>query len=354
MYKDITIEEALKISNACYIDLRSEIEYDEDTLPGAVNLPLFNSEERARIGTLFKNEGEERAKQLGLELAGPKLKDLYLEIKERSKNKVPVIFCWRGGMRSQFVAAVLSSLGVNFVRIIGGYKSYRRWVFNYLNQEELPHKAVVLHGLTGVGKTHVLEKLEKKGAPVLDLEGLACNRGSVFGNINMPPSPGQKKFESLIVDKLETFAPSKYFIVECEGKRLGNLLVPQVITKKINSGYKILLYAKLSTRVNRIIEDYTVGLNHNIKELQISTTRLAKRLGWKKVEEINLLLEEENFTEAFSYLLTFYYDPLYKYPQQPDENYNLCVECEDLDQAAEEIYQHIKKLPGYNDVRNRR
>ncbi|MBM7854467.1 tRNA 2-selenouridine synthase [Desulfohalotomaculum tongense] len=342
MYRDITIDEAMSTNNACYIDLRSENEYAEDRIPGAINVPLFNNEERARIGTVYKQVSVEEAKKLGLEIAGSKLSKLYQQIKEYSKGKILIVYCWRGGMRSQFVASVLSSMGLPVRRIVGGYKAYRKQVYSYLYNVELPHNAVVLHGLTGVGKTHILERLEAMGAPVLDLENLAANRGSVYGKINMPPSPSQKLFETKLAEKLKSFEKVNYFFVECESRRLGRLYVPPAVYKKINTGCRVLLYASLSTRVKRIIADYTGGENKNIRELQESTAKLAKYLGKNKVEELNQMLEQQEFEAVFTYLLTKYYDPLYKYPQQPDNNYDCNVDCENLDLAAEKIFQHFK------------
>lgn len=342
MYEDICIEEALNEGNVCYIDLRSEKEFTEDTIPGAVNIPLFNNEEREEIGTIYKQVSVEEAKLLGLEIAGKKLKQIYQLAKKHTKGKKGVVFCWRGGMRSQFVASVLTSMGIPVKRITGGYKAYRKLVYQYLYEKELPHDAVVLHGLTGVGKTRVLLRLQEMGIPVIDLETLAAHKGSVYGKINMPSSPSQKMFESKIMTKLTFYEKSKYFVAECEGRRLGKLYVPPKVIEKIKTGHKILLYANLNTRVKRIIEDYTSGPNKNISELQNATSKLVKYLGKKKVKELNDLLEQEKFEEVFSYLLENYYDPLYKYPQQPDNNYDYCVNCEDLDLAAEKIYQYLQ------------
>lgn len=350
MYQDISVEEALKLSKVHYIDLRSEKEYQTDSLPGAINVPLFNNEERAQIGTTYKQAGPEAAKQLGLEIFGPKLKSFYVTMRKLSKEKPLVLYCWRGGMRSQFAAGVMDSMGVPVRRIIGGYKAYRKLVYRYLYGERLPHRAVVLYGLTGVGKTHILERLQEMGAPVLDLEGLAHHRGSVYGKIAMPPSPSQKKFESGIAEKLVKFENSNYFIAECESKRLGKLNVPPAVMNTLKDGYKILIYAKLRTRVQRIIEDYTVGPNHNIEELQVSTSKLVKYLGRQKVAELNSMLAAGNFEEVFTYLLVNYYDKLYKYPETHDDSYDLCVDSEDLDLAAQKIYDYIIKLPGYKHI----
>ncbi len=352
MYHDISIEEALALKNrkVNFIDLRSEKEYQEDAIPGAINIPIFNNEERAKIGTTYKQIGVEEAKKLGLDIVGPKLSRIYSEIRELSKDKPIVLYCWRGGMRSKYMASMLDSMGLYVRRIIGGYKAYRRTVHDYLYREQLPHRAVVLCGLTGVSKTHILKRLEKMGTPVLDLEELANHRGSVYGKIAMPPSPSQKKFETNIAEKLTQYEQCNYFIAECESRRIGQLLVPPAVMNSLRNGYKILIYAKLSTRVNRIIHDYTNGPNYNIDELQTATSKLTKYLGTKKVEELNVMLAEQKFEEVFTYLLANYYDRLYKYPEGPDKDFDLCVDSEDLDLAAERIHAYLKRLPGYKDL----
>ncbi|MEG6615692.1 tRNA 2-selenouridine(34) synthase MnmH [Peptococcaceae bacterium 1198_IL3148] len=341
---DITIEEALNMNNVCYVDLRSEGEYAEDTIPGAINIPIFNNQERALIGTTYKQIGVEQAKELGLEIIAPKLLVIYKQLRDIAATKTLIVFCWRGGMRSKFVLSVVSSLGIPMLRISGGYKSYRKYVVQYLDREKLPHKAVVLHGLTGVGKTEVLEKLTSMKEPVLDIEGLAKHRGSVYGKIGMPASPSQKSFESMIVDKLRKYEKVNYFLVECESRRLGKLLVPQIVLNTMADGYKVLLYAKLGKRVARITKDYTMGKDHNIEALKSATSLLYKRLGKQKVAELNQMLDEHKFDDVFSFLLTTYYDPLYKYPQQPDNGFDLCVDTGDIKQAVKEIAAFTKKI----------
>ena len=247
-------------------------------------------------------------------------------------------------MRSQFVLNAFASLGLPLQRISGGYRSYRRYVHAYLSQEELPQRGIVLHGLTGVGKTDVLKRLTEMGAPVLDLEGLAQHRGSVYGKIGLPPSPSQKSFESLIFTKLKEYEKNKYFLVECESRRIGQLLVPPPVMSAIKEGNKILLYAQISDRVARIKEEYTKGADFNVEALKFSTSLLTKRLGKNKVDELNQMLDQHQFEEVFTYLLTEYYDPLYKYPQQKDKRYDLCVECTDVDEAAGKIYHYLEKL----------
>jgi len=344
MVEEITIEEALNLKNALFIDVRSEGEFAEATIPGAVNIPVFENEERAAIGTLYHQAGPDHARRLGLKLVAPKLPQKLTAVDQLAGDKSLAIFCWRGGQRSQFMAGLLDIMGYPVYRVIGGYKAYRQYVNIYLGREELTQKAVVLHGLTGVGKTEALVALEERGLPALDLEGLAEHRGSVYGKIGLPPSPSQKAFESSIVKFLTTIGDNSIFFVECESRRIGNLLVPSPLMSSIKNGIRVLLYAPIDQRVKRIRDVYTCGPDNNIKELQRATASLEKKIGRNRVETLNSMLAEGNFEPVFTYLLKYYYDPLYKYPEIPDDNYDLCVDTTDMKKAVDDIVEFAKSL----------
>ncbi|SHE42515.1 tRNA 2-selenouridine synthase [Desulforamulus putei DSM 12395] len=347
MVKEITITDALQMEGVCFVDVRSEGEFAEGSIPGAVNVPLFTNEERAKIGTTYKQVGPEEAKRLGLEFASPKLPGLFNKIADIAKEKKVFLYCWRGGMRSKYTASILNALGLPVYRIQGGYKAYRRFVHRYLDRETIPHKSIVLHGLTGVGKTIVLQKLQERLLPVLDLETIARHRGSAYGKIGLPDSPSQKDFEAQIVQALVAAEDQGVIIVECESRRLGKLIVPPAVMNSMVRGYRVLLYASLQTRVERILREYTDGSDHNIERLQFSTSLLKKSLGAKVVEDLNRKIAEKRFTEVIPYLLTHYYDPLYKYPDRPSEDYDLSVDCEDLDSAVNQLAQWVTTRPEY-------
>lgn len=347
MVKNISIKEAFSLPGSVLIDVRSEEEFDEATIPGSINIPLLNNEERARVGTVYKNQSPVRARRLGLELVSPKLPEMLKTFeKAAGENGNVILFCWRGGMRSQFVSYMLDMMGFNVYRVLGGYKAYRKYVNLYLNPE-LPHRAVVLHGLTGVGKTEVLLKLGEKNIPVLDLEGLAQHKGSVFGKIGMKPSPSQKMFEGLIVESLKTAGQKGIFVVECESRRLGRLLVPQSVLDAMESGYRILLYATMGERVKRSVKDYVLQQKNNIDQLREAVTALTKYLGRSRVEALNTMLLENRFSEAVEILLKDYYDPLYKYPSAPGPDYHLSVDTADIEYCVDKIAQFISGLPEY-------
>jgi tRNA 2-selenouridine synthase len=351
MIKNISVEEALGMGNALIVDVRSEGEFAETTIPGAVNVPLLDNEERARVGTAYKQVSPAAARRLGMELVAPKLVELVNTIEAKAlPGKKVILFCWRGGLRSQFVAYVLDLMGFDVFRISGGYKAYRRYVSAYINDAQLAQRAVVAHGLTGVGKTIVLKKLKALGLPVLDLEDLAVHRGSVYGKVGLPPSPSQKHFEALIFNELKETEAKGVFLVECESRRLGRLLVPIPLMNAMKRGYRILLYAPLEVRIRRSVEEYMTGLQEKevVPQLLEATSALVRYMGKSKVEMLQGLITEGRIDRAVEILLVEYYDPLYKYADRPDPDYDMSVDTTDIDSAVEKIYGFVTGLAEYN------
>lgn len=185
MVKDIQAEDLYqlkKTNKQVIVDVRSPQEFQEATIPGSINIPLFSDQERAEVGTIYKQQGPEAAKEKGLAIS-KKLPDFIGEFK---KLDAPItVFCWRGGMRSKTAATVLGLMGIEANRLSGGIRAYREWTVDLLNHFDLKPKLLVLNGYTGNGKTILLERLAAKGYPVIDLEKIAGHRGSIFGHIGM-------------------------------------------------------------------------------------------------------------------------------------------------------------------------
>ncbi|AGL01322.1 tRNA 2-selenouridine(34) synthase MnmH [Desulfoscipio gibsoniae] len=348
MYTNVDIYQALhELADVPVVDLRSPGEYGEATIPGAFNIPLLDNIERALVGTVHKNQGPDKARELAMEIVAPRLPVFVKSFQKIAQYKKVMIFCWRGGDRSHFAGSILDAMGFKVYRILGGFKAYRRLVTAYLGEENLPLRAVVVHGLTGVGKTDLLLALKDMGHPVLDLEGLAKHRGSVFGKIGQPPSPGQKMFEALIERALRRAEKYGIFLVECESRRLGNLYVPDSVLNTMQKGHRVLLYAPFNTRVQRIMRDYALGGPGNLSALQDAVVRLTKYLGKTKVNELNQRLAMGNFREVFGFLLGEYYDPLYKYPDGPSKDYDLSVNTQNMHDAVQRVSDFIISLPEY-------
>jgi len=339
MIQQIDFADALKLSHPVYIDVRSESEYQEDHIPGALNIPIFNDEERKEIGLVYKNISPEAARKLGLSIVSPKLPQIIELIEAAGNGKEPVLYCWRGGMRSKALAAILELMNMRAYRLIGGYKKYRQFINNFFNQDSFPFEVIVLHGLTGTGKTRVIQAMIDLGASSVDLEGLAHNRGSVFGNVGLPPQPSQKYFESLLWSKLYQYRDRRFIIVECESKRIGRIILPQILFNGMKKGKHILLYDELDHRIKRIMEDYRADAYGN--ELKDALDKLKSRLGNDTVLSLCRNIDEKNFYPVVKTLLEKYYDPLYNYPDQPSPEYDYCVHSFDTEKAAREILHYL-------------
>lgn len=333
MLKTIEYEEI----NGEYIlvDVRSPGEFQEATIKGAINIPLFSDEERKVIGTIYTRESVEKAKRMGLEVASKKLLQIYDEIKELEKKHGKVIlFCARGGMRSGVIAMLLNALGVKVERINEGYKGYRRFINESLPLLNDKVKYIVLHGNTGVGKTEILKQLEIDGFDVLDLEGFANHRGSLLGTVGLGKTTSQKEFESKIYHMLKE-CKSSYVFIEAESKRIGNAIIPDFIFNKMKSGIHIFVDADIEFRTDLIIKEYTKQGNCN-EEIIDCLLRLEKYIGEKNVEKYSQLVLKSEYDVVVSELMIKHYDPMYMHSSNKYD-YKLSVKVNDINVATKDI-----------------
>ena len=304
MVYNITIKEALS-STLPILDVRSPKEYQQGHIPGAVNIPLFSDEERAEVGTTYKQVSREAAIQLGTALVNPKLIDYINDSKRVAPEGTAIIHCWRGGMRSQSFAKHLSDNGFTELNVItGGYKAYRNHVLEIL---ELPIQIKLLGGYTGSGKTYILSELKKLGHQVIDLEGLAHHKGSAFGGIGELPQPTSEQFSNNLHQEMSALDRAKDIWIEDESYSIGTVNVPQPIHTQMRATNLIFLDIPASERAVHLVQEYTQVGDHLLAE---SILKLAKRLGTEKVKLALGLLSEKNYYQV-ALLSLVYYDRLY-------------------------------------------
>jgi tRNA 2-selenouridine synthase len=239
------------------IDVRSESEFAEDHVPGAINCPVLDDAERALVGTTYKQSSSFDAKKIGAALVSANIaRHLRERFQDRPRAWKPLVYCWRGGGRSNALAQVFAQIGWRVGRLEGGYKAYRRAVIEDL--QRLPQRLQwrVICGMTGTGKSRLLRALDRAGAQVLDLEALAAHRGSVLGNLPDAPQPTQKMFESLVWHALTRFDPARPVFVESESKRIGRLRVPEALIERMWQSACIVVEADVGIRVELLKEEY--------------------------------------------------------------------------------------------------
>ncbi|MFV9510864.1 tRNA 2-selenouridine(34) synthase MnmH [Tepidibacillus sp. LV47] len=339
MFIDIKYEEIENDPKYLLIDVRSEEEFAEATIPGAINVPLFNNEERAQVGTIYKQKGPKYAKELGMEIVSPKIPSLVKQVREFLKEgQVPLFFCWRGGMRSKAMATFYGLIYEGTFRLEGGYRAYRQYILKRIPLMTIQIPTFVLHGMTGVGKTQLLHRLKEKGFAILDLEGLAGHRGSVFGAIGTHPV-NQKTFDSRLYEVLKEIQRADAVILEAESKRIGKIVIPDHIMAAKEKGYHILVSASIETRVNRILQEYQSDKH---KELLIAgIERIERRLPTEVRPFIRQGLENNDFYTVVKILLEHYYDPRYQYATNQYEGPFFKVNSDHLENAVEQISQFI-------------
>ncbi len=338
----ILIEEALKQPEAVFIDLRSPREHRQGSIPGSINIPLFNDEEREIIGFIYK-ENDQAARLKGFSLAAAKLPEIIKKIKKISLTGIPILYCWRGGMRSQSVFKILEMLSITSFRLRGGYKSFRHFILEQLNSYKLNKPIFILNGLTGTGKTETLHILAEMGSPCIDLEGLAHHRGSLFGHLGFKEICCQKDFDALLWNCLEKLKNADYLIIEGEGKRIGPVYQPDFLFRAIQEGNHILLTAPLENRVERLLKEYTPTTGHEMAEIAEAVVSLKKYLGTKPVNRFLSLLEEKNYKELVGQLCRLYYDRLYGESRPEKNDFVLTVDSSNTTKAAEQIKAFAEK-----------
>lgn len=344
---EIDIMEALERSDLLFIDVRTPSEYAEASIPGAINIPLFDNQEHHQLGIIYHQLGETEARQAALVMVAPKLPALVDMIVNACSGEKPLLYCSRGGLRSLSLYQILTLTGIQTFRLKKGYKAYRSYVNKRLADYKLNCKLFVIHGLTGVGKTTVLQKLDQKGIPVIDLEGLANHRGSVFGAIGLNACRSQKDFDALLLRQLDRFKDRPYLFIEGEGRRIGNIYLPPFLTEAMDKGCQILLSASMEARVERIVSTYIPASisEELLEQLKGALVSLQRRLGDKKVNRLINMLEQGDYHNVARVLCTDYYDQFYSDSRPECANFDIVIDAENIENAV----RQIMKLTGCND-----
>jgi tRNA 2-selenouridine synthase len=314
------------IEDYLIIDARSEGEYEQAHIPNAISIALFNNEQRAKVGTAYKQKSRKLAVDIGLEIFGKRTPWLVSQLEdaiENNKDKKILVHCWRGGLRSGTMAWLLNLYGYEVYVLNGGYKTFRGWT---LEQFRMDYPIKVVGGFTGSAKTEVLASLKEKGHASIDLEGLAIHKGSAFGHIGMGVQHTQEYFENILAMALYKNKGSNTLFVEDESQRIGYNIIPIDLWNTIRSKHVYMLQVPFELRLQHLVEEYGVLSKADLIE---ATKRLEKNLGNEAMNQSIQFIMEDNFTEAFSILLK-YYDKYYTKGKEKRENWQtLCtnIEC---------------------------
>ena len=291
------------------IDSRSEGEFAKGHIPGATNIPLLNDEHRAIVGTTFKQMGRQDALIKGFELVGPHFYEIILKAKAATTSPEIMLYCWRGGLRSNIMAWLLSMSGFKVHLLKGGYKTYRQWA---LFQFELSRKLVILGGKTGSGKTEMLKFIETKGEQTICLESLAHHKGSAFGSLGQLPQPTQESFENELAFKLGEINPGKRTWLENESRNIGFVKIPDPLFEQMRNAVVVEMDVEKDIRKKRILSEYG---EFSEEELVEKTQKLQKRMGGQYVKAaIEFLLNKDQ--SGWVELLLIYYDKTYSHSNE--------------------------------------
>lgn len=293
------------------LDIRSPGEYQKGHIPGAISFPLFSNEERAIIGTLYKQEGKAVAIRKGLELVGPKLSEFVREADALGTGEV-AMYCWRGGMRSDSMAWLLDKAGFQIRLLKGGYKAYRTQLFDFFTQH-LP--LVIITGYTGSKKTELLHLLHNLGEQTIDLEGLAQHQGSSFGNQKSISQPSSEHFQNLIYETCRKFELDKTIWVEDECLRIGQVSLIDDLYRQMSVAPRIFIEVDIKERIKFLVEEY----GQLPKEKLIDgTVGIQKKLGLEKANDAIECIKNGDLHKAVEIIL-YYYDRYYEKSIQKKE-----------------------------------
>jgi tRNA 2-selenouridine synthase len=330
------------LDSHCIIDVRTPLEYAEDHLPGAYNLPILTNEERVEIGTIYKQQGSQRARIRGMELTCGRFSDMTREAAAQANGRPILVYCWRGGLRSLSMAILIESCGYPVAQLKGGYKSFRNQVSAYFEDFTPPAPLIIIHGMTGSGKTTFINCLDRSNWTVIDLEGLARHRGSAFGSFGLGEQPSQKRFDTLLWDALRQAPGDRPLVLEGESQRIGRITLPGNLYNVMSASCKVWCKVSLDTRVARLTDEYArPEFREPIAE---ALERIRKKLGGEQYTKLMNMLDCWDIPGITRSLIECYYDKLYykHRPWTPD----LVIDLESFTEGESALSSFWRNRPG--------
>lgn len=335
--QQINYSDIINENNYILIDVRTQNEFQLETIPGAINIPVLLDEERVDVGTAYKQVSKEKAKELGITFISKRLPEIFGQINDLSKRyKKLIFFCARGGMRSGSMASLFSSLGYKCYKLTGGFKEYRKFLSEDLLRVNQGIKYFVIHGKTGSGKTKILQRLYEKGYSVLDLEKYADHKGSFFGGLCEKRVQSQKRFEAEIYEYLRKKSDN-YIFVESESKRIGNVYIPEVVHQAMHEGHHMLVSTSMKKRTEIIMEDYSEASKEEVLKCINLFTRY---IGKEKIVYYKHLVEKGMYSQLAVEFMENYYDPLYE-KSIKNRDFDISLFYEDFDDVENKILEFL-------------
>jgi tRNA 2-selenouridine synthase len=287
------------------VDVRSEGEFAEGHMPGAINIPILNNEERIAVGTDYKQKGQLEAIKTGFRLVGPRIIDLVEETEKISANRELLVHCWRGGMRSANFCHFVGMAKIRTHQLKGGYKAYR---LRAVESFKSPFQLVILGGSTGSGKTELLRALRNAGEQVIDLEALANHKGSVFGGLMMPPQPTTEQFQNDLFEHILTLDLNRRIWIEDESIAVGKIFLPEDLWRTMNASPIVEIAVSREIRLQRLVEEYGKADQQLFLE---AMGKIVKKLGGQNFNAAREKLLASNMPATINLLLEHYYDKAY-------------------------------------------
>jgi tRNA 2-selenouridine synthase len=321
-------------------DVRSPSEFNQGHIIGAVNIPLFDDKERESVGTKYKKEGRLPAILEGLKHSGPLLGSKLEHALNHEKDGKLLVHCWRGGMRSEAMAWLFSLGDIEATVLDGGYKNYRRYILEKLSEKR---KMIVLGGMTGSSKSHIIRHLNSTGHQVIDLEKLASHKGSAFGALGQAPQPSTEHFGNILFTECNKLNNDLPFWIEDESRNIGSVFLPEQFFLNMQQNPVIVLVMDIKTRLPRLKEEYS---KYPPESLKASVLKIAKRLGGDNTRDAVEAIERGNIARAIEISLS-YYDKAYLYGLTKKQSKNIIyvnTDTDDIEQNASKVLEAASRI----------